>query len=193
MDNQQSGLAVGTLLHQHLGENLVQLLPMNHIGRWPGTERLALFMPALMTPSSAGGNVTIDSAGQPIVDFALLSDAEDIAALKAAVKFALDVLSRPSFADIVEMVYIDEHGTTADALDDDTTLQRWLRSRAGDYVHASSSCAMGAVVDDRFNVVGYEGLSICDTSIFPSIPDANTHLPVTMAAERFCMRETMST
>jgi choline dehydrogenase-like flavoprotein len=52
---------------------------------------------------------------------------------------------------------------------------------------------MGAVVDDRFNVVGYEGLSICDTSIFPSIPDANTHLPVTMAAERFCMRETMST
>ncbi len=193
VDNQQSGLAVGTLLHQHLGENLVQLLPMNHIGRWPGTERLALFMPALMTPSSAGGNVTIDSAGQPIVDFALLSDAEDIAALKAAVKFALDVLSRPSFADIVEMVYIDEHGTTADALADDTTLQRWLRSRAGDYVHASSSCAMGAVVDDRFNVVGYEGLSICDTSIFPSIPDANTHLPVTMAAERFCMRETMST
>ena len=39
---------------------------------------------------------------------------------------------------------------------------------------------------------GYEGLSICDASVFPNIPDANTHLPVTMAAERFCLRETMS-
>ena len=192
VDNRPGGLVIGTLLHQHIGEDLVQLLPMNHIGRLPGAERLALFMPALMTPSGAEGTVTIDNEGQPLVDFALLSHADDRAALGAAVRLALDVLSQPSFTDIVETVYIDEHGTTSDALADDSTLQTWLRSRAGDYVHASSSCAMGVVVDDHFSVVGYEGLSICDASIFPNIPDANTHLPVTMAAERFCLRETMS-
>ncbi len=191
VDNNRGGLVIGTLLHQHIGTDLVQLLPMNHLGRQPGAERLALLMPALMTPSGAEGTVTIDRDGQPLVDFALLSDNDDLAALGTAVRLALEVLSQPSFTDIVETVYIDEHGTTADALADDTTLLTWLRSRAGDYVHASSSCAMGVVVDNHFRVVGYEGLTVCDASIFPHIPDANTHLPVTMAAERFCLRETM--
>jgi choline dehydrogenase-like flavoprotein len=192
VDNNPGGLVIGTLLHQYIDDELVQLLPMNHLGTQPGAERLALLMPALMTPSGAEGTVTIDSDGQPLVDFALLSDDDDLAALGSAVRLALDVLSQPSFTDIVETVYIDEHGTTADALADDATLLIWLRSRAGDYVHASSSCAMGVVVDDHFSVVGYDGLSLCDASIFPHIPDANTHLPVTMAAERFCLRETMS-
>jgi choline dehydrogenase-like flavoprotein len=193
VDNNRGGLVIGTLLHQHIGDDLIQLLPMNHLGAQPGAERLALLMPALMTPSGAEGTVTIDSEGQPLVDFALLSNDDDLAALGTAVRLALDVLSQPSFTDIVETVYIDEHGTTVDALADDTTLLTWLRSRAGDYVHASSSCAMGVVVDDHFSVVGYDGLSVCDASVFPHIPDANTHLPVTMAAERFCLRETMPT
>ena len=48
----------------------------------------------------------------------------------------------------------------------------------------------GAVteIDPAFTAVrGYDGLYVCDASVFPSIPDANTHLPTTMAAERFGM------
>ena len=43
---------------------------------------------------------------------------------------------------------------------------------------------MGRVVDRVGAVIGYESLFVCDASVFPSIPDVNTHLPTTMLAER---------
>ena len=182
-------LVVGTLAQVEIGGNSIQLLPMNHLGAaLPG---LGLLMAALMTPTGADGTVTIDGNGQPVVDFALLRNDDDLAALAAGVRLALHTLQQPAFADIVDAIFIDDAGTTAAALADDHSLHAWLRRSGGDYVHASSSCAMGTVVDDRFAVIGYDGLSICDASIFPHIPDVNTHLPVTMAAERFCLRETM--
>ncbi len=184
-------LIVGTILHERIGDDLVQFMPMNHLGRQAGNERLGQLMVALMTPSGADGSVTIDGDGRPVVDFALLHDDHDLTALAAGARRARELLSQPGFADIVEAVYIDDVGTTADALDDDDALHAWLRSRGGGYVHASSSCAMGRVVDEHYAVIGVEGLSICDASIFPSIPHTNTHLPTTMAAERFCLRETM--
>lgn len=191
VDQDVGGLVVGSLLHERIGDHLVQFLPMNHLGRQSGNERLALLMPALMTPTGADGVVSIDDDGKPVIEFNLLRSGADLQALAAAVKRARGVLSHPAFTEIVETVYIDDSGTTADQLSDETALSAWVLSHVGDYVHASSSCAMGTVVDRDFAVIGYAGLSICDASVFPHIPDANTHLPVTMAAERFCQRETM--
>ena len=39
------------------------------------------------------------------------------------------------------------------------------------------------VVDSDARVIGVAGLRVCDASIFPSLPRANTHFPVMMAAE----------
>jgi choline dehydrogenase-like flavoprotein len=47
---------------------------------------------------------------------------------------------------------------------------------------------MGSVVDQDGRVAGYDGLYVCDASVFPSIPDVNTHLPTTMLAERLAAR-----
>ena len=47
---------------------------------------------------------------------------------------------------------------------------------------------MGRVVDRDGAVIGYERLYVCDASVFPSIPDVNTHLPTTMLAERLVAR-----
>ena len=69
-----------------------------------------------------------------------------------------------------------------------TAVRSWVSSVAGDYVHASSTCAMGRVVDRDGAVIGYERLYVCDASVFPSIPDVNTHLPTTMLAERLVAR-----
>ncbi len=101
---------------------------------------------------------------------------------------ALDLLAAPSFREVVAEVFIDEFGTTASSLADDESIARWVRSTVGDYVHASSSCAMGTVVDGDGRLVGYEGVYVCDASVFPSIPDVNTHLPTTMLAERLSAR-----
>jgi choline dehydrogenase-like flavoprotein len=65
-----------------------------------------------------------------------------------------------------------------------------LRAALGDYVHAVGTCRMGAtndadaVVDARCRVIGYEGLMVCDASVMPDLPRANTHLPTVMIAER---------
>ena len=88
----------------------------------------------------------------------------------------------------LEDAAIDEHGTPVGELRDDDSIDRWLRSAGGDYVHASSSCAIGRVLDDDGAVRGYRGLYVCDASAFPSIPDVNPHLPTTMLAERLVAR-----
>jgi choline dehydrogenase-like flavoprotein len=178
-------LAIGTLLRR----DPWQFLPMNHLG--VGAPGFGLLMTALMRPRGRAGTVRLssdDPLGDPLVDFALLDDPGDVAALVAGVGSALELLSAPSFREIVEEVYIDAFGTTSAALRDDDSIERWVRTSVGDYVHASSSCAMGTVVDDDGRLVGYDGVYVCDASVFPSIPDVNTHLPTTMLAERLSAR-----
>jgi choline dehydrogenase-like flavoprotein len=171
----------------------IQFLPMNHVGAdAPG---LGVLLVALLTPRSRAGSVRLDPDDprrDPIVDFALLDDPADTAELAAGVRAAIELLEAPSFRDIVGATYIDASGTSIAALADDEPIRRWLSSAVGDYVHASSSCAMGRVVDTDGAVIGYEGIYVCDASVFPGIPDANTHLPTTMLAERLCARWTAS-
>jgi choline dehydrogenase-like flavoprotein len=180
-----SGLAVGSLLQR----DPMQYLPMNHLG--PDAPGTGLLMVALMRPRGAAGTVRLasdDPRADPLVDFALLDHPDDVADLVGGVRTALDLLRAPSFADVVEEVLVDAFGTPASALHDDAAIERWVRSAVGDYVHASSTCAMGRVVDENGAVFGYEGVYVCDASVFPSIPDVNTHLPTTMLAERLSAR-----
>jgi 5-(hydroxymethyl)furfural/furfural oxidase len=41
-----------------------------------------------------------------------------------------------------------------------------------------------AVVDNQGRVYGVEGLRVCDASIFPCVPRANTNIPTIMCAEK---------
>ncbi len=65
-----------------------------------------------------------------------------------------------------------------------------IRERAQVSHHVCGTCRMGgwndayAVVDPSGRVWGIEGLRVVDASIFPTIPRANTHFPVLMAAEK---------
>lgn len=178
-------LAIGALLRR----DPWQYLPMNHLGEAaPG---LGLLMTALMRPRGRAGTVRLASQDphvDPLVDFALLDDPVDVAALVAGVRTALELLAARSFREIVEEVYVDAFGTTSATLRDDDSIEQWVRTSVGDYVHASSSCAMGTVVDSDGRLFGYDGIYVCDASVFPSIPDVNTHLPTTMLAERLSAR-----
>jgi len=176
-----AGLPIATALHAQLRTHLVQLLPLDHLG--PDAPGLAALMAALMNPTGRSGTVTIDGNGQPIVDFDLLADDRDLQGLTAATTLAVEISQRPAFTDVVEQTFIDDVGTTIDALGNDRAIGLWLRERCGDYVHASSTCAMGTVVGEDGAVKGYRGLNVCDASVFPTIPDANIHFPTTMLAE----------
>ncbi|MEU0405538.1 GMC oxidoreductase [Streptomyces sp. NPDC006197] len=64
-----------------------------------------------------------------------------------------------------------------------------LRARLGTYWHPVGTCAMGpagdpsAVVDGEGRVRGVANLRVADASVLPTVPAANTQLPVLAAAE----------
>lgn len=75
-------------------------------------------------------------------------------------------------------------------LADDAKLDTFIRGAAFGVWHACCTCRMGAasdpkaVTDAHGKVYGVPGLRIVDASLFPSIPSANVHLSVLMAAEK---------
>lgn len=82
-------------------------------------------------------------------------------------------------------------GPTLDQLvADEEALRTFIRETTAGTWHVSSSCRMGAlddpmaVVDPKARVRGIDGLRVCDASIFPVTPCANTSLPVMMVAQK---------
>ncbi|CUX70314.1 MULTISPECIES: GMC family oxidoreductase [Agrobacterium] len=82
-------------------------------------------------------------------------------------------------------------GTTMRGLlEDDEALTEFVRRHVGGTWHPSGTCRMGsaddptAVTSSTGRVHGVEGLRVCDASLMPSIPCANTNIPTIMIAER---------
>jgi len=175
-------LAIGSVLGLAMNDDLLQVLPMNGID--PEAPQYGMLMAALMTPTSSAGTIEIDDGGNPIINFRLLDDERDLHALRTGFDIARSLLETKPFTDIVTEVYVDDAGTTLDDLHDDA-IDGWIRANCADYVHASGTCAVGSVIDEHHAVIGYDGLFVCDASVFPCIPTVNTHLPTILVAERF--------
>lgn len=82
-------------------------------------------------------------------------------------------------------------GVTIDGLlDDDEALTSFVQKNVGGTWHPSGTCRMGAQVDPMAvtspsgRVYGTQNLRVCDASLMPSIPCANTNIPTIMIAER---------
>jgi choline dehydrogenase len=69
-------------------------------------------------------------------------------------------------------------------------LAAYVRENVRGYFHGVGTCRMGheddpgAVVDGAGRVHGVEGLYVCDASIMPTIPRANTNVTTIAIAER---------
>jgi 5-(hydroxymethyl)furfural/furfural oxidase len=155
----------------------IQLLPLDHLG--PDAPGLGMLMVALMRVESSGTVAlsSMDPYEDPIVEMNMLSTANDLRRLSAAAQRVQQLLEHPALRRLGTPSAID--------LSDEG-----LRANLGDYVHASGTCRMGApgdpdaVVDSHGQVIGYGGLRVCDASIMPDIPRANTHLLTVVIAER---------
>jgi choline dehydrogenase-like flavoprotein len=112
--------------------------------------------------------------------------------MRDAVRFAYEMASSQSISHIASSLLSDANGTPAQWINDatDNEIDDWSLRQLGAYSHAACSCAMGssrndmAVVNERAEVIGYQNLWLCDSSILPTLPRANTHLPVVMVANR---------
>jgi|SoiMethySBSTD1v2_1073268.scaffolds.fasta_scaffold38794_3 5-(hydroxymethyl)furfural/furfural oxidase len=80
--------------------------------------------------------------------------------------------------------------TLADVLSDDSALDAYLNKAVAGVWHPVGSCRMGrdgdplAVTTPQGRVRGIASLRVCDASVMPSIPCANTNIPTIMVAER---------
>lgn len=80
--------------------------------------------------------------------------------------------------------------TLQSLLKDERAMDGFLDAAVGGTWHASGTCRMGrsddpmAVTDPQGSVYGVSGLRVCDASLMPSIPCANTNIPTIMMAER---------
>ncbi len=149
------------------------------------------------------GEVKYDSiTGTGIATFNQLCDERDRAVMRDAVRFTYTLASSQSVSSIAGSLLSDANGTPAQWIGDasDDEIDDWALQQVGAYSHAACSCAMGnsrndmAVVNERAEVIGCQDLWLCDASILPNLPRANTHLPVVMVANRVSemLRETLS-
>lgn len=153
-------------------------------GSLPPGEYEAGISAFLMKPASRG-RVRLrsaDPAEAPEIDAGFLSDpgGHDIAVLRSG----LEIVER--LASSAALKSLAAHGPrrAAHELSDEE-----LRSRLGTYWHPVGTCAMGpdddplAVVDGEARVRGVANLRVVDASVLPTVPAANTQLPVLAAAE----------
>lgn len=129
-----------------------------------------------------------DPLVDPVVEFDMLSDDRDRTRLRECVHRMIAVVRHPAVASISDGV--TALTTPVDELESDDAIDAWLTAHVTDYVHAVGTCRMGspgdpaAVVDTDCRVIGYDGLRVCDASLMPDLPKANTHLTTVAMAER---------
>jgi choline dehydrogenase len=128
------------------------------------------------------GSVRIRSAdpsAPPAIRYNYLATENDRRVMIEGLKLARRIVNTPPMKDYVRDEYLPG---AAVQTDDD-----WLAycRDAGDTVfHPTSTCAMGAVVDERLRVKGISGLRVIDASVMPAVPSGNINAAVIAVAEK---------
>jgi choline dehydrogenase len=141
----------------------------------------------LIRPKSVGtfSLASTDPAADPLIDYGVLSDDADVAALIASVRQCREVAASGPLADEWG-AYEVQPGPGAD--NSDQAIEAWIRRSVQTYHHQVGTCRMGtdagAVVTPDLRVVGVDGLRVIDASVMPSVTTGNTNAPTAMIAER---------
>jgi choline dehydrogenase-like flavoprotein len=172
------------------GTNDMQLVWMSPIGVDDASQLGALLIGAAMQVFSRGEVrlQSLDPRIDPIVEFRMLSDERDLIRMRDALRRAWSVIGHSAVTAVAESMFSSTG--SPDALPTDDAIDAWLMQNVHDYVHAAGTCRMGsvgdpaAVVDTQCRVIGFDALRVCDASVIPDIPRANTHLTTVAIAER---------
>jgi predicted dehydrogenase (TIGR03970 family) len=140
------------------------------------------------------GRLTLRSAdpgAPPRLAYGYLDPAADRAGMRAAVRFAAELLRTPPLAALGSPGDLPPGDELSPAvLADDAALDAWVGRHLGTAVHLSGSARMGpdgdpgAVVDGRLRVRGVAGLRVVDTSVLPRVPSRGTSATAVMVGER---------
>lgn len=138
-----------------------------------------------LRPLSRGhiGLRSADPAASPLIDPDYLSAPDDMRVMIAGVKAARRVLA----AGVLDP-YRGVELQPGEGVRSDQDIADFIRARAETIYHPVGTCRMGhddmAVVDDRLQLHGLEGLRVVDASVMPTLVGGNTNAPTVMIAEK---------
>ena len=130
----------------------------------------------------------------PIIDSKYFSDQKDFEDAVEGMRFVFRVLEESPIAALVEPPDFGAIGCPTCPLkkrhECPQGIRCFIRYFTASGSHASGTCRMGAierkdtVVDPLLRVKKVVGLRVCDSSVFPEVPNGNTHAPALMVGEK---------
>lgn len=151
-----------------------------------GLDTVFAFNAALQRVEARGSvrPVSADPTDPPAITYPFLAHKPDLERLVEAVDLGLELLASPPYQRVARgPLFLPRRRTRDDLL-------AYVFARHVAFYHGAGTCAMGsaddpaAVVGSDGRVWGTEGLRVCDASIMPETPRANTNLNVIAVAER---------
>jgi choline dehydrogenase len=127
-----------------------------------------------------------DHQVQPVLDYRFLDELSDRERLREGVRECVQLFEDDRFKTVIH----SRISPSATDMASDELLDRWIFANLGIAGHTACTCRMGpksdplAVVDQRCQVYGVDGLAVIDASVMPNIPRANTNATTIMIAER---------
>ncbi|PTW59788.1 choline dehydrogenase [Breoghania corrubedonensis] len=138
--------------------------------------------------SASRGTVQLagpDPAQKPVIRFNYMSEPEDWADFRQAIRLTREIFAQGAFAPFRGKEIQPGEDAVSDAAIDD-----FVREHAESAYHPCGTCRMGAaddpfaVVDPECRVIGVKGLRVADSSIFPRITNGNLNAPSIMVGEK---------
>lgn len=142
-------------------------------------------LPGLVGTRSVGELrlASTDPFDAPLIDPRCLAEDEDVQVMLEGVRLARKILQSPAFDP-----YRGEEVLPGADVETDEGLVEFIRNYSTTIYHPVGTCKMGhddlAVVNDRLQVYGVEGLRVADASMMPVIINANTNAPCIMIGEK---------
>ena len=129
--------------------------------------------------------ISKDGMAYPEVNPRYLESVEDLSAAQEVVRKAFAVISSPP----MQAVLGTPIGIDSATIEDNDRLNEYIKSHFSSTYHFCGSCRMadrdkGGVVNQSGQVYGVQGLRVCDASVLPTVPAANTMWSTIMFAHR---------
>jgi choline dehydrogenase len=114
-----------------------------------------------------------------------MAEPSDWVEFRACIRLTREIFAQPAMAEHVKAEIQPGPGAKTDA-----EIDAFIRAHAESAYHPCGTARMGrpddpmAVVDPACRVIGVEGLSVVDTSVFPRITNGNLNAPAIMVGEK---------
>ncbi len=120
-----------------------------------------------------------DPAAAPAIRYNYLATENDRRVMVEGLKLVRRIVNTAPLRDYIRAEYLPGPGVQGDS--------EWLdycRGMGETVFHPTSTCRIGAVVDEKLKVKGLRGLRVIDASVMPAVPSGNINAAVIAVAEK---------